>query len=210
MVRKKNMKNAVDIEQHTFRSKLLSTLISDATVYFINLPIHNLPLNTKFFDGGVYALYYIGPLDYYKNIRCKSTGKFDKPIYIGKAVPQGWRMGRKKTKQDRPLYSRLRDHCRSITLAENLKVSDFKCRFMILNQHELDLIVPVEANLIRQNTPVWNSVLDGFGNHDPGSGRYNQARSEWDILHKGRNWVNKLPKSSIKKKFLIDKIMSHL
>ena len=35
-------------------------------------------------------------------------------------------------------------------------------------------------------------VVDGFGNHDPGSGRYNQAKSEWDVLHPGRPWIKKL------------------
>jgi hypothetical protein len=29
-------------------------------------------------------------------------------------------------------------------------------------------------------------------NHDPGSGRYNQQISPWDILHPGRAWAKKL------------------
>lgn len=40
--------------------------------------------------------------------------------------------------------------------------------------------------------PVWNMVIDGFGNHDPGSGRYNQKISSWDTLHPGRSWAMKL------------------
>ena len=62
---------------------------------------------------------------------------------------------------------------------------------MILENAASDLIGTVEAALIRCYTPVWNSSIDGFGNHDPGKGRYNQAKSEWDILHPGRPWACK-------------------
>jgi hypothetical protein len=34
-------------------------------------------------------------------------------------------------------------------------------------------------------------VLDGFGNHDPGSGRYGGQRPLWDILHPGRAWAER-------------------
>ena len=78
------------------------------------------------------------------------------------------------------------------TQARNLEVGDFCCRFVILQEVESDLIIPVEATLIRNYRPLWNSVVDGFGNHDPGSGRYNQARSEWDVLHPGRPWADRL------------------
>lgn len=60
---------------------------------------------------------------------------------------------------------------------------------MILEDAASDMIGTVEAALIRYYKPVWNSCLDGFGNHDPGKGRYNQARSDWDILHPGRPWA---------------------
>ncbi len=63
---------------------------------------------------------------------------------------------------------------------------------MILEDAATDMIGIVEASLIRQYTPIWNSCIDGFGNHDPGSGRYDQAKSDWDILHPGRHWADKL------------------
>jgi DNA (cytosine-5)-methyltransferase 1 len=37
-------------------------------------------------------------------------------------------------------------------------------------------------------------IVDGFGNHDPGSGRGKGLRSRWDTLHPGRSWANKYPK----------------
>jgi hypothetical protein len=46
--------------------------------------------------------------------------------------------------------------------------------------------------LIDLFNPVWNKLIDGFGNHDPGSGRYLQKRAPWDELHPGRAWAEKL------------------
>jgi|SRR5690606_1259768 len=56
-----------------------------------------------------------------------------------------------------------------------------------------DIWIPLgESLLIEMYSPIWNKIVDGFGNHDPGSGRYNQQRSRWDVLHPGRNWALKL------------------
>ncbi len=49
-----------------------------------------------------------------------------------------------------------------------------------------------ESLLIEISRPLWNYALDGFGNHDPGNGRYNQQKSPWDTLHPGREWAEKL------------------
>jgi len=70
-----------------------------------------------------------------------------------------------------------------------------------------DIWIPLgESLLIEKTRPLWNIVLDGFGNHDPGSGRYNQQQSAWDIIHPGRKWAKKLqegkPEEEIKKQIL--------
>ncbi len=44
----------------------------------------------------------------------------------------------------------------------------------------------------RSVLPIWNTLIDGFGNHDPGQGRRNQAKSRWDVLHPGRAWADNL------------------
>ena len=77
---------------------------------------------------------------------------------------------------------------------------------MILEGLESDLVVPVEAELIHRYRPLWNCVVDGFGNHDPGKGRYNQARSEWDVLHPGRPWADRLTGKSPRMKDILAKI----
>ena len=84
------------------------------------------------------------------------------------------------------LRRRLREHARSVEAAENLNVADFTYKHMA--------VVPVwitlaERFLIEHYKPVWNLCLDGFGDHDPGSGRRDSQRSWWDTLHPGRSWA---------------------
>lgn len=49
-----------------------------------------------------------------------------------------------------------------------------------------------ESLLIERFQPLWNVVVDGFGNHDPGSGRYSGQRPLWDMVHPGRPWAERL------------------
>ncbi len=145
------------------------------------------PLPPTEFDGsGVYAIYYTGSLDYVGDGSLR-----DVPVYVGKAVPAGARKGtsRADPAADRTLHRRLRDHAKSIEQAENLSLDDARCRYLV--------VVPVwislaERFLLGHFRPLWNTVLDGFGNHDPGRGRVNSARPRWDIMHPGRPWAGRL------------------
>ena len=185
--------SSVNPDQHTFRSPKFKSVVKEAVEFLTKTPIHPLPPATDFAGVGVYALYYLGSFDYYSHIARQNQQDCCQPIYIGKAVPAGWRTARTAhTDQDKALYQRLQEHARSISSVESLEVHDFRCRFMILNGVETDLISAVESELIRTYRPLWNTVVDGFGNHDLGGGRYNQARSEWDVLHSGRGWADRL------------------
>jgi len=179
----------IDYNLQTFRSPALQSVVADAVTFFARTPTHLLPPEEQFVGVGVYGLYYIGAHSIYAKL---SDPLYGRPIYVGKAVPQGWRTSRTEVVEGTNLYRRLREHAQSINQVQDLNARDFRCRFMILNGIESDLIVPVEAELIRRYKPLWNSIVDGFGNHDPGSGRYNQARSEWDVLHPGRSWASNL------------------
>ena len=56
-----------------------------------------------------------------------------------------------------------------------------------------DIWIPLGENiLIERFKPLWNQVIDGFGNNDPGGRRATQYRSHWDVLHPGRPWAVKL------------------
>lgn len=148
------------------------------------------------FDGaGVYAIYYTGDHPAYKElVALNKGGKFGAPVYVGKAVPSGARRGTTKTKTtakpERPLMSRLNEHRESVKqAAPGLKIDDFFCRFLVVE----DIFIPLgESLLIANFLPVWNGLVDGFGNHDPGSGRHKGMASRWDVLHPGRTWVTKL------------------
>lgn len=72
------------------------------------------------------------------------------------------------------------------------------------------MIGAIEAALIKLNRPLWNSCLDGFGNHDPGKGRYEQARSAWDVIHPGRNWADGLKGNANSKASILAAIEAHL
>jgi hypothetical protein len=156
----------------------------------LNTPMVTLPPDEKFSGGGVYALYYQGDFPRYQTIFAVDPNL---PIYVGKAVFPGWRKGKGSATQNDPaLYRRLSEHARSLKAAVNLELSDFLCRFIVLQSREADLISTIEAAMTRKYRPLWNSHIDGFGNHDPGKGRYQQAKSEWDTLHPGRVWAERL------------------
>lgn len=185
-----------DRSKHVFYSPEFEELIKETIRFFNGTPIQPLPPMESFEGAGVYSLYYIGKQGVYRPFHKINRLEFKQPIYVGKAVPRGWRQGRTNESTSMELYRRLCDHTKSIGAAENLCISDFLCRFMILENAASNLIGTVEAALIRNYQPLWNCIIDGFGNHDPGSGRYNQEISEWDLLHPGRSWANKCAPAS--------------
>jgi Eco29kI restriction endonuclease. len=157
----------------------------------LSSPVVSLPPPGGFLGAGLYAIYYIGDFPAYAEIAERNAeNRFQQPIYIGKAIPAGGRkggLGRGRA-MGVVLYKRLIEHAESIRAATNLRLEDFRCRYLVV----ADIWIPLgEALLIDQFSPLWNRVIDGFGNHDPGSGRYEQMRSPWDVLHPGRQWALK-------------------
>lgn len=156
-------------------------------------PCLPLPPQQRFDGAGVYLLNYHGNFSRYRELAEPNRERpCSKPIYVGKAVPPGARTGILNVEDAKGphVWRRLREHARSIEQAENLGLDDFTCQFLIVKPVWIRL---VEELLIMQHLPWWNRYIDGFGNHDPGKGRYNQARSHWDILHRGRYWADRLP-----------------
>ena len=149
--------------------------------------LHPLGDLSRFHGAGVYALYYHGRFTPYANIR-STKGELEIPIYVGKAVPAGARKGEVGLNDDpgEVLYKRLKEHADSIRVAKNLRIEDFSCRFLVVD----DIWIPLgEALVIAKYSPLWNNLIDGFGNHDPGKGRYAGLRPRWDTLHPGRKWA---------------------
>lgn len=168
--------NPLDMD-HLGDSIANAMLLSDPT------PLTQVPA----FDGaGLYAIYYGGNFPAYELLVNNTVEDFEIPIYVGRAVPEGTRKGREaaQNRTVRSLSRRLREHARSVVVADNLNANDFTCRWLVVEPFWINL---GEAVLIRKfKGPVWNRVVDGFGNHPQGSGRHMGILSRWDTLHPGR------------------------
>lgn len=83
----------------------------------------------------------------------------------------------------------MRQHAQTIEQARNLDLDDFQVRSLVVD----DIWIPLGENmLIESFQPVWNVVIDGFGNKTPGARRATQYRSPWDVLHPGRTFAEML------------------
>ncbi|MBS9535097.1 Eco29kI family restriction endonuclease [Mycobacterium sp. M1] len=146
----------------------------------------------QFYGAGVYAIYYGGTLPMYSLLTTATVYDTAVPIYVGKAVPKGGRKGVavEHGTKSRALSGRLGEHARSVTQATNLDIADFTCRWLVVEP----IWIPLgESVVISRFAPVWNVMVDGFGNHDPGAGRRAGVRSRWDTLHPGRPWAPLFP-----------------
>lgn len=173
---------------------IFGQLMVDAIRFFNGTPVHTLPPPQTFKGAGVYAIYCTAKAGIYQKFgNVINQLAYNIPIYVGKAVA-GSRQSRNtsSTSTGSALYSRLAQHARSIELGAGLNPGDFYCRFAIFEDAAERMIAAVEAALIAETNPLWNSVIDGFGNHDPGKGRHAGRMPQWDCLHPGRPWAARL------------------
>lgn len=155
-------------------------------------PVGPLPPDERFEGAGIYAIYYTGGVPFYRPLAERNQrNKYELPIYVGKAVPPGARKGGfgLDTAPGSVLWNRLNEHSQSLQSVA-LPLRDFRCRYLVAD----DIWIPLGENLlIEMFRPLWNVVVAGFGNHDPGRGRRGQEKSAWDTLHPGRSWAATLP-----------------
>ena len=174
-------------------------------------PVVAMPPSQRFAGAGIYALYCTGDFAAYeKLVERNRRGCFEAPIYVGEAVPEGSRKGGllAQQKPTSKLYSRLREHAKSIGQTTNLRIEDFHFRCLVVD----DIWIPLgEALMIDTFAPVWNKLIDGFGIHTPGKNRP-QTMSAWDVLHPGRAFVTKAKLLSNPKSHtdLIEEVRRHL
>ena len=148
--------------------------------------------------AGVYAIYYVGPFGLYSEISDQNVdARWEAPIYVGKAIPEGQRVGSgidSALTATRALNDRLLRHANSIIQVENLDIGDFYFRYLVVD----DVFITLgEAILIETFQPLWNVLLSGFGNNPTGGPRSEQATSLWDTLHPGRKGAGRSAKSII-------------
>jgi hypothetical protein len=184
------VKSAEIIPFNPLDKKNLGASVAEALV---SQPAHPLGEIQGFHGSGIYAIYYHGTHQAYGPVA--QSNRVDKtnptiPIYVGKAVPQGARKGKvlAEPTKSKALFNRLQEHAESIQATGTLDIADFTCRYLVVDE----IWIPLgESLMIAKFSPLWNLVVEGFGNHDPGSGRYNGLRPRWDTLHPGRAWALK-------------------
>lgn len=144
------------------------------------------------FNGvGIYAIYYFGDNPIYRKIsEFNRSNDIGWPVYIGKAISSGGRKGNFSGEiKSKNLFRRIAKHSETIKSVDDLQLQDFKCKFLTIDS----IWIPLgEQLLIRKYQPVWNSIVDGFGNNDPGKKRYGGQIPDWHRLHKGVKWVSKM------------------
>jgi hypothetical protein len=169
-------------------------------------PLSNL---TPFKGAGIYAIYYSGDHESYALLARINRNAITHPIYVGKAIPAG---ARKDVLGDvaahsTALFNRLREHADSVQSVKSLDISHFACRHLVVD----DIWIPLaESLLIQRYRPLWNLVVEGFGNHDPGAGRYSGQRPLWDVLHPGRSWADRCAPAKHSPEDLLAMIAGHL
>ena len=167
----------------------LGESVADA---LLRVSVHPLSETGHLLGAGVYAIYYTGGFAPYAPVAERNAkGQFQKPIYVGKAVPKGARKGGLgfDASKGKALRDRLAQHAASISEASNLDLADFYYRALTVE----DIWIPLGENVVIEKfEPLWNRVIDGFGNKTPGKGRATQRRSSWDVLHPGRKFVEAL------------------
>lgn len=133
-----------------------------------------------FYGSGVYAIYYSGSFTAYSAIRSTSV-----PIYVGSAQPKTLNADTPRV-QGRSLTTRLREHSKSVLMANNLNIHDFSMRYLVVQS---GWEKAAEDYLIRHFQPVWNTqtkVCPGLGKHGD---KARTEQSRWDTLHPGRTWA---------------------
>jgi len=181
------------LDKENLGHSVREALLKEPIVAMADLLVKSkLSYSNKFAGTGIYAIYYVGDFLAYASIASRNVGgKFESPIYVGKAVPAGSRKGG-LLDQEAPtnaLFERLKQHAQGIEEASNLSLSDFHFRCLIVE----DIWIPLgETYMIDRFQPLWNKVVEGFGIKTPGERRKHQYTSLWDTIHPGRKFVKRL------------------
>jgi len=162
---------------------VIGQLIADTLLVQPRKPLSEVA-DERFYGSGVYAIYYHGGFDAYKPASGAET-----PLYVGKVDPKT--PGAETVEQQGlKLYGRLvGDHAKSIRTVENLELSDFDCRYLVVKSAWQNT---AETYLIDRFKPIWNNevgICYGIGKHGDSAKTRSNKRSPWDMLHPGRPWA---------------------
>lgn len=185
----------------TYNPLSVDELGQNAVRALMGYPATSLPPVPSFDGAGVYTIHYRGDFDAYRGMADHE------PVYVGKADPPGKRQGRTSSRgTGTVLHDRLTKHSQSIGQTRNLKLEDFTCRWLILDEVWIGL---TEQVLIAEYQPLWNTIVSGFGINAPGGGRSTQRKSLWDTLHPGRPYAEHRPPNDETEAAILAKIREH-
>lgn len=164
----------------------LRTLAESMVTALLRHTVEPLDSIEPFEGAGIYVIYYTGAFAPYEAVASANrSGTWNRPLYVGEAERKGARKGGFLSERPpgKAIYDRLKQHANSIRAASNLNIKDFWCRYLVTE----DVFIPLcESLLIDRYSPVWNTVIEGFGINPTGKNRAQQQTSTWDILHPGR------------------------
>src|SRR5277367_5108814 len=83
-----------DRAEHVYRNDAFAELVKDAVRFFNGTTVLTLPPPVSFLGRGVYAICYTGSNSLYSKYAELNRTAYEFPIYVGKAVPKGWRQSR--------------------------------------------------------------------------------------------------------------------
>ena len=124
---------------HIFHSRKFRSVVNDAIDFLTKHMCTSCRRLTGLLDLEFMGCTILGTSNCIPKIAELNRDAYTQPIYVGKAVPPGWRKARAVDSETSDLHARLRQHTRSIQQAANLQIDDFRCRFMILGGIESDL-----------------------------------------------------------------------
>lgn len=83
-----------DRQEHVYRNDAFAELVKDGVRFFNGTPVLEMSPPERFTGTGVYAIYYTGKSKLYAKYGELNRLSYGYPIYVGKAVPKGWRQAR--------------------------------------------------------------------------------------------------------------------
>lgn len=151
---------------------------------------------------GVVSLYYTGAFDLYRPISSRDCSI---PLYVGRAMGPGTSRRDTSGSFSGELAHVLRHHRMTIEQCENLSVKDFQVRYLPV---ERIFIEGAMRLMIGDHAPAWNTILQGFNHHYPGS-RRTAKRYAWDVVHPGRSWAAQMPPNPLSVQELHEGVKRH-
>ena len=152
-------------------------ILDDAIRFFSGTPVHALPPPIKFAGSGVYAIYCIATEGLYQKYGNEvNKYSYQVPIYVGKAVPQGWRPMQNASLCFLSINEQLDFWKSLVKKTVGLFADDFMVRFCSSNYVGLELCSQLYKSLNILFSPLWNELF-------PSCSTPSDFVSEWKRFH---------------------------